>query len=228
MAHLHPALFTFLDDLAANNDRDWFKANQARYETEVKKPALDFIADFGPHLADVSPHFLAIPKATGGSLFRIYRDTRFSKDKTPYKTHVAMQFRHELAERDVHAPGFYLHLAPGATSVGAGIWRPPNPVLNRIRDAVVAQADRWTSIRADLQAAGWTMLDGDGDLKRVPRGYDADHVHADDLRRKSFAASVRFDDEDVWDEAFADRVAERYAEGGPLVQFLCEALDLPW
>src|SRR3954470_21671845 len=90
-----PALFTFLRDLAANNDREWFAANKARYVAEVQEPALAFIEDVGMRLPEeISPHFVADPRTTGGSLFRIYRDTRFSKDKTPYKTHCGVQFRH--------------------------------------------------------------------------------------------------------------------------------------
>ena len=102
-----PALFAFLRELKDHNDRAWFNANKARYEEEIKEPALAFIEDFGYRLPEVAPHLTADKR----SLFRIYRDTRFSKDKTPYKTHVGIQFRHER-NRDVHAPGFYLHLEP--------------------------------------------------------------------------------------------------------------------
>ncbi|NNL65898.1 MAG: TIGR02453 family protein, partial [Myxococcales bacterium] len=114
-----PALFAFLRELQKNNRREWFEANKSRYEDHLKDPALTFISEIGPRLAKVSPHFNAIPKATGGSLFRIYRDTRFSKDKTPYKTHLGIQFRHKQA-KDVHAQGFYLHVEPGGSSAMGG------------------------------------------------------------------------------------------------------------
>src|SRR5262249_27154978 len=118
-----PELFSFLRDLAKNNERDWFLANTDRYVAEVQEPALAFIEDVGRRRPEVSRHFVADPRATGGSLFRIHRDIRFSKDKTPYKTQVGIQFRHERT-RDVHAPGFYLHLAPGSVFMACGTWHP--------------------------------------------------------------------------------------------------------
>jgi uncharacterized protein (TIGR02453 family) len=116
-----PSLFTFLRELAENNNREWFQDNKSRYEQHVKDPALRLIADFGPRLKKISPHFRADPRAVGGSLFRIHRDTRFSKDKSPYKTHTGIQFRHELG-KDAYAPGFYLHLEPGQVFCGVGSW----------------------------------------------------------------------------------------------------------
>src|SRR5688572_4758258 len=115
-----PATFRFLRELARHNERDWFNTNKARFVSDVQEPALQFIADFAPKLEKLSPHFVADPRPQGGSLFRIYRDTRFSKDKTPYKTHVAMRFNHE-AGPDVHAPGFYIHIEPGSSYAGVGL-----------------------------------------------------------------------------------------------------------
>ena len=132
-----PSLFKYLRDLKNNNERPWFKANKARYEEELRGPMLRFIEDFAPHLEKISVHFLADARPVGGSLFRIYRDTRFAKDKTPYKTHAGAHFRHVRA-KDVHAPGFYLHMEPGNVFMGAGIWHPDNPTLGKIREAIVA------------------------------------------------------------------------------------------
>ena len=101
-ARIGPEILTFLEQLKRNKDR---------YETEVREPLLKFIDAFGPRLAKISPQFVANPSKVGGSLFRIHRDTRFARDKSPYKTHVGVQFRHERA-KDVHAPGFYLHIQP--------------------------------------------------------------------------------------------------------------------
>src|SRR5215475_9583583 len=137
-----PEFFRFLAELAENNDRDWFAANKDRYEAEVLEPALAFIEDFGYRLTEISPHMRADPRRMGGSLFRIYRDTRFSKDKTPYKTHTGMHFRH-VAAKDVHAPGYYLHLAPDSVFAGAGIWRPDTQTCNKIREAIVAKPRAW-------------------------------------------------------------------------------------
>src|SRR6266545_6313689 len=141
-ASFGPQLFAFLANLRANNDREWFAANRARYEADVLEPALAFIEDFGYRLQSISPHLRADPRRAGGSLFRIYRDTRFSKDESPFKTNTGMHFRHERA-RDAHAPGFYLHLEPGGVYAGGGIWHPDTPAANRIREAIVSDPDRW-------------------------------------------------------------------------------------
>lgn len=138
-----PALFDFLRELRENNDREWFKANRARYFSDVRDPMLEFIADFAAPLAEISPHFVADPRPNGGSLFRIYRDLRFSPDKTPYKTNVGAHFRH-AAGRDAHAPGFYLHLEPGMCFAGCGVWRPSGPAVRKIREAIHERQDAWT------------------------------------------------------------------------------------
>jgi uncharacterized protein (TIGR02453 family) len=128
------SFFAFLRQLARNNDRAWFEANKARYKDDVVAPMSDFIAAMAPRLAKISSHYVADPRPHGGSMFRIYRDTRFSKNKRPYKEHAACQFRHE-AGRDAHAPGFYVHLAPKEVRIGGGIWLPPVPELRAIRPA---------------------------------------------------------------------------------------------
>jgi len=121
-AYFTPALFTFLSELRLHNDRDWFERNRERYLGDVRDPMLRFIADFAPVLKRIAPRLVADPRPTGGSLFRLHRDTRFSSDKTPYKTNVAAHFRHE-AGRDVHGPAYYLSLE----------WRGPLPGSARCR-----------------------------------------------------------------------------------------------
>ncbi len=116
-----PGLFAFLEELAANNDRTWFAANKPRYQSQVVDQLVRFIAAMADPLEKVSPHFVADPRPVGGSMFRIYRDVRFSKDKRPYKEHAACQFRH-AAGKDAHAPGFYVHLAP-TRRVSMCTWR---------------------------------------------------------------------------------------------------------
>src|SRR5215831_17653281 len=122
-ASFGPGLFSFLSDLRANNSREWFAANKERYEEELLEPALVFINAFAPRLEKISPHFRADARASGGSLFRIYRDTRFSKDKSPYKTNLGIHFRHERA-KDAHAPGYYLHIGPGEVYAGGALQEP--------------------------------------------------------------------------------------------------------
>ncbi|PIP02194.1 MAG: TIGR02453 family protein, partial [Zetaproteobacteria bacterium CG23_combo_of_CG06-09_8_20_14_all_54_7] len=102
--HFTPATMAYLETLAANNNRDWFQEHKHRYEQDVREPALAFIEAVGARLPAIAPHFTADARKMGGSLMRVYRDSRFSKDKTPYKTNIGIQFRHE-AGKDVHAPG---------------------------------------------------------------------------------------------------------------------------
>jgi uncharacterized protein (TIGR02453 family) len=219
-ASFSPALFGFLRDLRANNEREWFNANKRRYEDDVKEPALAFIADFAPRLEAISPHFVADPR----SLFRIHRDTRFAKDKSPYKTHTGIQFRHEQG-RDVHAPGFYLHLEPDSVFVGAGIWHPDTAALARIREAIDRDQDSWTGALRESTVGEVFELEGDS-LKRPPSGYDASHPLIDDLKRKDFMALARLDEKAVTAPGFADELAGTLGTSAPFVRFLCDAIGV--
>jgi uncharacterized protein (TIGR02453 family) len=222
-ASFGPELFAFLSELGDHNDRDWFNANKQRYEAHVLEPALAFIEDFGYRLPEISPHFRADPRRVGGSLFRIYRDTRFSKDKSPYKTNTGMHFKHERA-KDVHAPGYYLHLAPGEVFAGGGIWHPEGKALTAIRERIVADADGWS--RATTLGDG-VALGGDS-LKRVPSGFDKEHPHAEDLKRKDFFAWAKLDEATVTAPGFLDRYTGLCQSVAPLMRFLCRALDVAY
>src|SRR5208337_1013495 len=164
-AFFRPELFDFLRQLKRHNNRDWFARNKARYEKVVRDPALMFISSFGPHLHKLSPHFVADPRPTRGSLFCIYRDTRFSPDKRPFKTHVGIHFSHSNG-RNAHAPVFYLHLEPDNCFVAAGIWHPNNRALTRVRTAISRDAEQWAKVRKKRS------VEGDR-LSRPPRGFDA-------------------------------------------------------
>jgi uncharacterized protein (TIGR02453 family) len=223
--YFSPALFTFLKELGANNNREWFQDNKARYEDTVKDPALRFIADFGPRLKKISPHFRADPRANGGSMFRIYRDTRFSKDKTPYKTFTGIQFRHELG-KTAHAPGFYLHLQPGGVFAAVGSWHPDGSVLRGIREAIVEDPAAWRrSVGKRFQ--GVFDLQGES-LKRPPKGFDPEHAQIDDLKRKDFIGVTSLPQKAVTSEAFMDQLATTFADGGSLVRFICRSIDVPY
>lgn len=225
-SHFTPALFKFMRDLAANNDRDWFAANKDRYLKDLKEPALRFIVDFGAPLVKISPHFLADPRPNGGSLFRIYRDIRFSKDKRPYKDHTGLHFRH-TAGKSAHTPGFYLHLQPGGSFVGVGLWRPDTPTLKLIRNALVEDPIRWKKavggkkFRADFKVSGES-------LKRPPKGYDPDHPLIDVLKMKDFTAFAPLTQKQVTSPDFLDEFAGLCRAGGSLVKFVCEAIDQPY
>ena len=224
MPHTHftPALFTFLAELAANNDREWFRANKPRYEADVKEPALRFISDFAPHLAGISVHFRADPRANGGSLFRIYRDTRFSRDKRPYKTHTGIHFRHEAA-RDAHAPGFYLHLQPGQVFAGVGTWRPAGPALRAIREKIHKDPDGWLRASGDPRFRASFELSGDS-LVRAPRGYSPGHSLIVDLRRKDFIGVAQLSEDTVLSRDFMEVFAELCRDAEPFQRWLCRAL----
>lgn len=222
--HFTPALFGFLRDLAANNERGWFEANRARYLAELRDPMLRFIEDFAPRLAAISPHFVADPRPNGGSLFRIHRDTRFARDKRPYKTNAGAHFRHAAA-RDAHAPGFYLHLEPGAVFAAGGVWRPDGEALARIRAAIAADPEGWR--RAATSPGPGAALGGES-LKRPPRGFDPAHPLIDDIRRKDFFAAVRLDEADACAPGFVDRYADICRGFTPLARFLTGALGQPF
>lgn len=218
-------LFFYLNDLAKNNDREWFQANKPRYEESVKEPALAFISAFGPYLKKVSPHFQAIPRAHGGSLFRIYRDTRFSKDKSPYKTNTGLHFRHE-AGKDAHAPGFYVHLAPGEVFFGAGLWKPEGPTARAIRRLIADEPEEWKQVKT---AIGKSTLNLTGDsLIRPPRGFDPDHPLMEDIKRKDFLASVELDEKDALAPDFIETTAALCRQAAPLMKFLCRAVNVPY
>jgi uncharacterized protein (TIGR02453 family) len=219
-------LFEFLAELREHNDREWFAANKHRYEQHLLEPALDFIEAFAPRLEKISPHLRADPRASGGSLFRIYRDTRFSKDKSPYKTNVGIHFRHERG-KDVHAPGYYLHIGPDEVFAGGGIWHPDTDGATRIREAIVTDQQRWKRAAHGGAFAKRHELGGES-LKRVPSWADADHPFADDLKRKSFYGWVRLSEEDVVAPGFVDEYAGICRAAAPLMRFLCDALEVPF
>lgn len=219
-------LFSFLADLRSNNNREWFAANKQRYEEQLLEPALAFIEAFAPRLERISPHFRADPRPSGGSLFRIYRDTRFSKDKSPYKTNVGIHFRHERS-KDAHAPGYYLHIGPGEVFAGGGVWHPATEAATRIREAIVADPERWK--RATRTGAFAKRLELGGDLlKRIPSWADAEHPFAEDLKRKDFFASTRLEESDVVAPGFVDEYARICRAAAPLMRFLCDALTVPY
>ena len=221
-----PKLFAFLRDLADHNDRDWFKAHQDDYERHVREPALDFITDFAKPLKAISEHFVADSRKVGGSLFRIQRDTRFSRDKTPYKPNTGMQFRHTLA-KDAHAPGFYLHIQPGECFMGIGLWRPETKVAYAIRERIDADQAGWKRASRGKRFTDVFTLGGDS-LTRPPRGYDAEHPLIDDLKRKDFIASTRLTQKTITSDTFMKDFTSLCKRGTPFMRFLCEAVDVPF
>ena len=215
---------TFLEELEANNNRDWFQANKDRYEQTVMEPAFAFISSIGEQLPKVSPHFVAMPKKSGGSLMRVYRDTRFSKDKTPYKTNIGIQFRHERG-KDVHAPGFYVHFDKNECFLGVGLWRPDRDALAAIRQAIDEKGSQWKRVRDGAAFRAVYELGGDS-LKRPPKGYADDHRFIDDLKRKDHIAVKTLKTSAAARASFADDIGEMFVASKPYMKFLCEAMGL--
>ena len=215
---------SFLTKLSKNNNRDWFHENKLDYEDLIRTPALNFIDDMEDELNHLSPHFLALAKKVGGSLMRVHRDVRFAKDKSPYKTNIGIQFRHEMG-RDVHAPGFYLHVEPGECFVGVGIWRPDSTALGKIRDAIVEKDKDWLSTVNDKKFKKYFEISGES-LKTGPRGYDKEHPLIEDLKRKDFIAISHFDDKSILSKNFKQQVVKRFTDAEPYMKFLCDALIL--
>jgi uncharacterized protein (TIGR02453 family) len=217
-AFFQPELFQFLRQLKRHNSREWFAANKERYQQLAVEPAMEFIRGFAPHLLQLSPHFIADARPTRGSLFRIYRDARFSPDKIPYKTHIGIHFSHRSG-KDAHAPVFYLHLEPDGCFAAAGVWRPDNPALTRIRTAIVAQPEQWSKIVHKLE------LEGES-LTRPPKGFCATHQFIEDLKRKDFVASVALTEEQACRPAFLRQFTAACRKMTPLVEFTTKALGL--
>ena len=219
--------FKFLRELTANNNRVWFEENKARFRESVQAPMAAFITAMAPRLRKVSKHFVADPRPNGGSMFRIYRDVRFSKDKRPYKEHAACHFRHALG-KDVHAPGYYMHLAPDEVFFGGGMWMPPSDALQKIREHIAGKPSAWKAIRVDKRfVKAFGDVDGEA-LSRPPRGYAPDHPLIADIKRKSFFAMHQSSLKSASSVGFVDEVAEAFSAASPLMKFLCNAQGVPY
>jgi len=218
------ATFTFLRALARNNNREWFKVHQEAYERDVRDPFLCLITDLQAPLAKISPHLRADPRKTGGSLFRIYRDTRFANDKTPYKPWAGARFFHER-RREIESPSFYLHIAPADCFAGGGIWHPEPATLKRIRDFLVDNPAAWK--RATQSKSFRERFEFFGEsLSRPPRGYETGHELIEDIRRKNFAAGEELTEARACSSELLPCVVATYKRLAPMIDYLCAALDL--
>jgi len=224
--YFSPELFKFLRELKRHNDREWFQENKWRYQQFVRDPFLRFIEDFGPRLRAISPHFIADPKPSGGSLLRIYRDMRFRKDQAPYQTMAAARFPHR-SWKEVHAPGLYLHLAPKQSFLGAGLWHPDPDTRSLVCDAIVGDPVKWKRAISGRAFKAMCELEGDS-MKRMPSGYDPGHQFAADLMRKDFISMTYFTDNQVCAADFLDQMTKAPRAASPLIEFLTRAVGLPW
>ncbi len=226
-----PEAIQFLADLAANNDRAWFQPRKAEFERLLKEPLAALIASLAERFEARGVPLLADPTR---SPFRIYRDTRFSKDKSPYKTNVGASFPWigpdgsggaALSAQERHGPGGYFHLQPGEIFVGGGMWHAEKGPLEAFRRTVVDERAR---VHAALEEPGFVAAFGDvhGDsLKRVPSGFAADDPDAEWLKLKDITFGKRLSDADVISPDLPDTIADAFAAAQPVMRFLASIGD---
>ncbi len=220
----------FLRSLARNNRRDWFEKHRENWLREVRDPMGELVEDLDLRIARFAPEMTGDPKR---SIFRLYRDVRFSPDKSPYKTHAACWFFHADASskvgREAHGggAGFYFHLQPGASFVGGGCWMPPRPALQRIRAALAADPPAFErSARSPALRRRMGALSEESMLTRVPRGYPAEHPAARWLRHQSFTVGRKLSDEEVLGARLASTLSSDFKAITPLVRWINSALGL--
>lgn len=224
--YFSPKFFEFFEELERNNNREWFLKNKSRYENEVREPMLAFIAAFAPQLKKISASYVADPRPSGGSMMRIYRNLRFSRDKTPYKTNAASAFGHRDAGH-FDAPSFYLSLSSGEGFAGVGIWHPQPDAVRKIRDAMVARPPAWKKATSDRKFRERFEMGGEK-LARPPRGYDPSHPLIEDLKRKDFIGGAQFTRKEVCSDQFLNQFTGACVAAAPFMKFLTEALGYKW
>ena len=224
-AYFSDKTFKFLRELARHNERDWFHAHKSHYEAHVRQPYQRLLVDLQPVLAGISGHFRADPKTVGGSLFRIHRDTRYAHDKSPYKSWQGAKLFHERA-RQVEAPSFHLHVQPGRCFVGAGLWHPEIANQRKVRQFIFDNPGGWQRAAHNPALRKRYSLESTDMLVRVPAGFPADFVHADDLRHRNFVMTRALDDADVTGENLLRILEQALTELAPIMDYLCASLDL--
>ena len=211
----------FLRGLKRNNNRPWFEKHKGDYEGDVKLPMQSFISAIQPYFESFAPEFDVNPKR---SLFRIYRDIRFSKDKTPYKTHVAAHFVLRGKAKGIEGSGYYVHVEPGEVFVGGGIYMPDGDQVKKIRRVISDQSEDFLSIvKSKAFVKRFKKFDGER-LQRIPHGYDPSHPMAEWLTLKQFFVGVEWPEQKCLKRNFVKEVAAVFEDAAPLVNFLNKAM----
>lgn len=232
-SRFRPQALTFLRGLKRHNEKPWFETHRPEYDQEVLGPLKLLAEELDVRFARVAPEFVAPPKR---ALFRIHRDVRFAKDKSPYKTHAALWVFHRDAGRgvgrDAHGgAGFYFHIEPGASLIAAGFWMPPRPLLNVLRERIVDEQrafERMVKAPAFVKRFHGLTDDEPGmRLTRVPRGWPQDHPAAHWLKFNSFTASRPLTDAEVLSPKLVAMIMRDYAVLLPLVRWLNGSLGFP-
>jgi len=218
--HFPPDTVRFLRALKRNNRREWFQPRKQEYEANVRAPMIAIIEQLAIDFRAFAPEIVASPTI---SLYRVYRDTRFSPDKTPYKTHVAASFPWRGLPKHAGA-GMYFHVSPDEIWIGGGMYAPQPPQLHAVREHIAANLRRFRRI---IEARPFkTMFDGlEGEkLQRVPRGFPNDHEAAEWLKHRQFLAAVERPAAFASDPAFYGELLAVFRQIAPLVRFLNEPL----
>ncbi len=223
-SYFSPATFRFLRALDRNNSREWFQEHKAQYERDVRDPSLQFITDMQAPLSKISAHYRADPRKNGGSLFRIYRDTRFSNNKLPYKPWQGARFFHER-RHEIPAPSFYIHIQPGDCFAGGGMWHPESDALKKIREFLHDNPAAWKRATQSKTFRDHFTFWGET-LSHPPRGYDASHELIEDIKRKDFAAGENFDEKLACSAELLPWVVDTYKRLAPMNDYLCAAMEL--
>lgn len=219
------ASFDFLRQLAANNDRTWFEPRKAEFQRLCRDPALRLIEALEAPLRALSPHFVASAKPIGGSLFRLHRDTRFSKDKSPYKPWLGIRLKHAAERERFEAPLFYVHLGPDACFAGGGLWHPAPTTLAKVRTFIAANPQTLTDVLA-APAFQRDFRRGGESVTRAPRGFDPAHPLIEEIKRKDFVAMGAIGEAQACSDALVDLIVEHFRGCAGLVDYLCAALDV--
>jgi len=207
----------FLTGLKKNNNKEWFEAHRSDFESYIKQPMMEFIAAMAREFSAWAPEITANPKR---SMFRIYRDVRFSADKSPYKTHAAASFHY--GDKAKSMAGFYIHISPKDCYMGGGIWMPPNDYLRKIREKIAGNYKEFSAIvkKKDFVALGG--LDMTESLKTMPRGFEPEHPGATYLKLKSFVAGTSITPEIAASKNLVQAAVKTYKTLLPLIRFLSE------
>ncbi len=226
-----PTAFTFLRQLKRHNDRAWFTDHRAAYDQELLAPLRLLVEELDVRCAGFAPEIVGNPKR---SIFRIHRDVRFSKDKSPYKTHVSFWLTHARAGHGVGSEthgagaGFYVHVEPGASMVAGGIWMPPRDRLAVIRDALIDKPKALAAILSEKSfKRRFSPLSTEGMLKRLPRGFAPGHPAEPYLRYVSFTVHAPLTDAQVLSAKLPERIEKDFRLMLPFVRWLNTALGYP-
>ena len=215
-----PKALTFLRALKRNNDREWFRARKEQYERLLREPMIHFIERLASDFVSFAPELVATPRA---SVYRIYRDTRFSDNKAPLKTHIAAVFPCRGLPKHQGA-GLYFHVAPDEVWIGGGMYAPETAQLQAVREHIAANVKRLRTI-VESPAFRRTIgaLDGER-LQRVPRGFAKDHPAAEYLKFRQFLAGREYPGQFATNPRFYSEVLNVFRHVAPLTRFLNEPL----